>query len=210
MQSSVDAQALSRARESLDATVVDASERSEEAWSTALTQAVFERLPIALSIELSNRSSQQLNSVQTGSVSIDPDATGSAGKTLAASHTARGESVAQLSTEVQVGSLGRIAVQVTRSPGGLNIVIDVADGRVKSLLTAEVEVLLSSLKNAGLRVNSVKIEAGSHPGPALALDRDRLKGGSLQRPTLARLKAYRGMATGEELEAEDENLNLTV
>lgn len=210
MDSTLDTQTVVRNQQALDVTEVDAVERSEEAWATALTQAVFEKLPSGIDLQ-SEKMDAPGHSV--AHPSNEPEQVSNGKLSVLRSETtriARGDATSQLNTEVHAGNLGRVAVQVTRSPQGLNIVINVADARVKSLLSSELHVLLGSLKSSGLPVNSVRIEANPQAGPGLALDRDRLKGGSFQRPVQARLKAYRGTESEEASDSSEESINLTV
>ena len=72
--------------------------------------------------------------------------------------------VAELSDSV----LGRMELSVARSPGGLRIVINVADARVKALIQAEQALLVKSLQGSGLHVDSVHIADQLEPGTGLA------------------------------------------
>lgn len=71
-------------------------------------------------------------------------------------------------------------------------------------------VLLGNLRNAGLSVNSVRIDKDLQAGTSLALDRERPKGTSFQRPAQSRLKAYRGLEQDEEQDDNNESISLTV
>ncbi len=105
----------------------------------------------------------------------------------------------RLHAELSDSRLGRMQLSVARGPGGLHIVINVADLRVKALIEAECSMLLKSLQDCGLRVDSVEI--GSQPlagtafaqqdaAPERALARTR--GNSGLRSTNARWRAYLG------------------
>ena len=66
---------------------------------------------------------------------------------------------------------GRLHLHIARGRSGLDIVINVADSRVKALIVAEQALLIKSLKDAGLRVGSVQISDPPRAGTALATDR---------------------------------------
>ena len=72
----------------------------------------------------------------------------------------------ELYAEVSDERLGRLALRVVRGQDGLDIVIGVADSRVKALITAEQSTLMRSLKDAGLAVVSLQIGASNPIGTA--------------------------------------------
>src|SRR5690606_17587447 len=106
-----------------------------------------------------------------------------------------------LSAEVSDERLGRLQLHVARAEGGLDIVINVADARVKALIEAEHGQLLKTLKEAGLHVTSVQVGSPSRAGTALAQDRggaEKARAGASFRQPAARWRTYTGPPAEEE------------
>ena len=107
--------------------------------------------------------------------------------------------------------LGRLQLHVERVAGGLDIVINVADARVKALIEAEQPQLMKTLKDAGLRVASVQIGSPSRPGTALAQERggaEKARTSASFRQPAARWRTYTG-SPAEEEDADGEGVDLT-
>jgi hypothetical protein len=116
-----------------------------------------------------------------------------------------------LRAEVSDERLGRLVLHVERADGGLDIVINVADARVKALIEAEQPQLMKTLKDAGLRVASVQIGSPSRPGTALALERggaEKARTSASFRQPAARWRTYTGSPAAEE-DADGEGVDLT-
>jgi hypothetical protein len=121
------------------------------------------------------------------------------------------ELVSSLSAEVSDERLGRLQLCVERVDGRLDIVINVADTRVKALIEAEQSQLVKTLKDAGLRVASVQIGAPSRPGTALAQERggaEKARASASFRQPAARWRTHTGSAAAEE-DADGEGVDLT-
>lgn len=116
-----------------------------------------------------------------------------------------------LSAEVSDERLGRLELRVERLEDGLDIVINVADARVKALIEAEHAQLLRTLKDAGLRVSSVQIASTARAGTALAQDRagaEKARAGASFRQPAARWRTYTG-SRAEDEDADGEGVDLT-
>ena len=116
-----------------------------------------------------------------------------------------------LSAEVSDERLGRLELHVERVDGRLDIVINVADARVKALIEAEHAALVKTLKDAGLHVASVQIGSPSRAGTALAEERggaEKARAGASFRQPAARWRTYTGRPAEEE-DADGEGVDLT-
>lgn len=116
-----------------------------------------------------------------------------------------------LSAEVSDARLGRLQLHVERVEGGLDIVINVADARVKGLIEAEQPQLMKTLKDAGLHVASLQIGGPSRPGTALAQERggaEKARTSASFRQPAARWRTYTGCPAEEE-DADGEGVDLT-
>jgi hypothetical protein len=130
-----------------------------------------------------------------------------------ATRGARGspELASTLSAEVSDERLGRLELRVERVEGGLDIVINVADARVKALIEAEQAQLVNTLKDAGLHIASVQIASPQRPGTALARERggaEKARANASFRQPAARWRTYTGSAAAEE-DADGEGVDLT-
>lgn len=117
---------------------------------------------------------------------------------------------AELCAEVSDERLGTLRLRVARVEGGLDIVISVADSRVKALIETELAMLMKTLKDAGLRVASVQIGSPFRVGTGLAVDRGGSErprtGGGLRQPG-ARWRTYQNSL--EEDDTDSEGVDLT-
>jgi hypothetical protein len=116
-----------------------------------------------------------------------------------------------LSAEVSDERLGQLRLQIERVEGGLDIVINVADARVKALIEAEQCQLLKTLKQAGLHVTSVQIDGPPKAGTALARERggaEKVRASASFRQPAARWRTYTG-SPAEEEDADGEGVDLT-
>jgi len=180
-------------------------EPHDELWALAVAELLVQRLPPL------PRGAEAEPSAPTGNIAAAlPNGSGELATPESAqaqaSSTGHGASIgapgggsdgvevpSQLSAEVSDERFGRLQLQVARGGAGLDIVINVADSRVKALIEAEHAVLIKTLKDAGLRVASVQIGSSSRPGTALALDRvgaERPRAGAALLKQNARRRAY--------------------
>ena len=174
-------------------------EPADDAWTLAITQALVEvrpRLALPSDAELGPRDANP--GAERGAELAQASGELGSGDASATEDARPGPALpARLHTELSDSKLGRMQLSVARGPSGLHIVINVADSRVKALIEAERSVLLKSLQDCGLRVDSVEI--GSEPlagtafaqqevAPERALARTRGNSG-LRSPT-ARWRAY--------------------
>jgi len=193
-------------------------EHADDAWALAITQALVEvrpRLALPSDPELTARDSNpgpepgaELSRAASGEVGT--------GDASAAEDARPGPALpSRLLTELSDSRLGRMQLSVARGPSGLHIVINVADSRVKALIEAERSMLLKSLQDCGLRVDSVEI--GSQPlsgtafaqqdaAPERALARTR--GNSGLRSSNARWRAYTSPPE-EDPDSDKERVDLT-
>ena len=198
-------------------------ESQDELWTLVVTQTLVERLPprpgedgddAALMRSIAEGGPPAGASAELASPEADARAAGAAGAAgpAAAQDGAGGASAvpAELSAEVSDERFGRLHLHVTRAAGGLDIVINVADARVKALIEAEQAMLVDTLKGAGLRVASVQIGSPPRAGTQLALDgRGQEKAratASLLLPG-AKRRAYTGSL--EEEDADSEGVDFT-
>jgi hypothetical protein len=121
----------------------------------------------------------------------------------------------RLIAELTDNRLGRLELSVARRASGLHIVINVADAHVKALIESEQSLLLKSLQDCGLRVDSVEIGSQLASGTALAhpeAAQERALARSRGNPSLrsgnVRGRGY-GALTEEETEEDTERVNLT-
>jgi len=178
-------------------------EHDDELWALAVAQLLVQRLPPRSAENESpvpTRNGGVLAPTGSGELAAAENAGTSAGPAgHGASAQASGtrsdgiELPSQLSAEVSDERFGRLQLHVARGGAGLDIVINVADSRVKALIEAEHAVLIKTLKDAGLRVASVQIGNSSQPGTGLALDRVGVErpraGAALSKPN-ARRRTY--------------------
>jgi hypothetical protein len=182
-----------------------ARERDEERdapdplWALVATQTLVERrplLPNAPAGETASEIEHSGSAPPSGAPASEPSLTlddgvstsssGRAGERGAAPNVPR-----ELCAEVSDERLGRLALRVVRGQAGLDIVIGVADARVKALIMAEQDTLMRSLKDAGLAVVSVQIGAStriagaSRAGTGLALQPSEVEGTGAERPRAA-------------------------
>jgi hypothetical protein len=188
----------------------------DELWTLAVTNTLVEQLPrLCLpepSLDAQAMPAQPAHADDGGTAcETTPqrplDAAQHSGNTGASS--ARGVP-ASLSVEVSDERLGRLSLHVARAENGLDIVINVADSRVKALIEADQSILMKTLKDGGLRVASVQIGSTSRVGTALAGDR----GGTERARALvspgqpgARRRTYSGSL--DEAEVDSEGLDFT-
>lgn len=176
----------------------------DELWALALTQTLVAELP-------------RLSAAPPDEESVPPPAAPESRHPAAGSAEldepgpSGPEMPATLSAEVSDERLGRLSVLVERVAGGLDIVINVADSRVKALIEAEQAILMKTLKDAGLHVASVQIGSPSRAGTALAQDRGGAEkvrtSAGFQKPA-ARWRTYQG-PPAEDGDADSEGVDLT-
>ena len=136
----------------------------DELWALTLTQTLVAELPQLTAAPADEASAPR-------PAALDPRRPTADGRELEGSGSSGPDAPATLSAEVSDERLGRLRVVVERLEGGLDIVINVADSRVKALIEAERGQLMKTLKDAGLHVASVQIGRASRAGTALAQDR---------------------------------------
>jgi hypothetical protein len=205
----------------LEATVArerdKARDTPDELWTLAVTQMLVEHLP-RLSLPealLAGSRDAPLEGACTGGgapadeIPADPEL-GNAERARKASASDERDAARQLTAEVSDERFGRLQLHVARAQGGLEIVISVADLRVKALIEAEQATLIKTLKDAGLRVASVQIGTPPRAGTALAGDgeageRPRVAGSARQLG--ARQRSYQ--ASLEEDDADSEGIDFT-
>jgi hypothetical protein len=186
-------------------------------WSLAVTQALVKHLPRLTLPEASLDPSRNASAPSTHSGDGAPVAEESVGDMPLGAERARESRPAapngvpaEICAEVSDNRLGRLRLHVARGENGLDIVINVADERVKGLLLAEQSSLMTTLKAAGLRVASVQIGSASRVGTGLAVE------GVTERPRLpasprqlgARRRTYQG-SLDEDEDADSEGLDFT-
>jgi len=192
-------------------------EPEDDAWTLAITQALVEVRPrLALPNDL-EPAPEKANPGPGGDAAL-AQASGElgSGDASAAEDARPGPALpTRLHTELSDSRLGRMQLSVARGPGGLHIVINVADARVKALIEAERNVLLKSLQDCGLRVDSVKIGSEPQTGTALAQQEvaperalARTRGNSGLRSPTARWRAYTSPPE-EDPDSDNERVNLT-
>jgi len=203
----------------LDAKEDPEKREPDEAWMLAVTQALVEVRP---RLALPNGSdpepsARDANAGPAGGAEFAAQSGELGTADVSAREDARpGPALpTRLLTELSDSRLGRMQLSVARGPSGLNIVINVADSRVKALIEAERSILLKSLQDCGLRVDSVEI--GSQPlsgtafaqqdaAPERALARTR--GNSGLRSSNARWRAYTSPPE-EDPDSDKERVDLT-
>jgi len=175
-------------------------EPADDAWLLAITQALVEVRPRFLLPSDPDPASQHANpGPDAGAELASADrADPGSGDVSAADDARPGPALPErVHAELSDSRLGRMQLSVARGPGGLHIVINVADLRVKALIEAERSMLLKSLQDCGLRVDSVEI--GSQPGAGTAFAQQdaapqralaRTRGNSGLRSPGARWRAY--------------------
>jgi len=220
---------IGRANLGLDATETAAREaadrerreREHDAWAIAITQAVVEARP-KLSVPISPEPAAAPAAGESVKVPTLGHADGSAaeaGTEGAASSTERappGPALpSRLIAELSDNRLGRMELSIARGAHGLHIVINVADAHVKALIEAERAVLLKSLQDCGLRVDSVEIGSQLTTGTALAQQESaqeralaRSRGNLSLRSGNARWRGY-GAPAEEEPEEDTDRVDLT-
>lgn len=210
----------------LDASVARGREKERDApdalWTLAVTSSVLEQLP-RLSRGGALGDSGHAGSPLDGNAPGDGDADrggsgelagpGDAGPRRLGHAAGAGDGraaeahgdAAELCAEVSDERLGKLRLHIARAEGGLDIVISVADSRVKALIEAELFILIKTLKDAGLRVASVQIGSSSRAGTGLAVGRGGAErprtGGSLRQPG-ARWRSYQGSLEEDDTDSE--------
>jgi hypothetical protein len=214
----------------LDASVARGREKERDApdelWTLAVTSSVIRQLP-RLSLDGALGYPDQAGLPPDGPAPGDGDADRGGSGELAAPRDAgcrglghaggRGDGgaaeangvPAELCAEVSDERLGKLQLHVARAEGGLDIVISVADSHVKALIEAEQASLMKTLKDAGLRVASVKIGSPSGSGTGLAGGRGGAErpraGASLLQPG-ARWRTYQGSVDEDDTDSEGVDL----
>jgi flagellar hook-length control protein FliK len=199
----------------------DDRELAQEAWAAIVAQVIVphtEPHTVASALSLSAGDQPQGDNADSpaepgpGFESVDSDDATSPSTQSPRSPTNSGipKLPAQLTTHINDCRLGRLELTVSRAPGGVSIVINVADSHVKALIEAEQAILLKSLTNTGIRVSSVRISGTNQGGTSLAHDRevsrDRARNTMNLRTSNPRLRAYRG-SLDEDLDADSEGVN---
>lgn len=194
----------------------DERDGSEALWAFAITQTLVREAP---RVHLSppepapsagaRRATNDVDAAQRDPV-FGADASGEAGS---GSGSGGAAPPARIATELVDGKLGRIELSIAREEAGLDIVINVADARVKALIQAEHGQLLESLQSSGLRVASVQIGSPAAAGTPLALNSNGAREGargslSLHRPG-SRWQAYRGPQEDDDTDTDAERVDLT-
>lgn len=194
------------------------SEDHEELWALAVAQLVVQRLPPLprggeAESPVPTRNGAAPAKAGSGEVATAENAEAQAGAaghgTGAKAATTRALGIdlpSELSAEVSDERFGRLQLHVARGGAGLDIVINVADSRVKALIEAEHAVLIKTLKDAGLRVASVQIGNSSQPGTGLALDRvvaERPRASAALSKPNARRRAYPNSREEEENQSSE-------
>jgi hypothetical protein len=188
----------------------------DELWALAVANTLVERLPRLGLPEV------YLDSQGTPALPADGDDGGAAadlsgdgaldaaeGSGDARSSSPRGVP-ADLRVEVSDDRIGRLMLHIARAENGLDIVINVADSRVKALIEADQSILMKTLKDGGLCVASIQIGSAYRAGTALAGDR-----GSTERARSLVSHPQRGTrqrticGSLEETEADSEGLDFT-
>lgn len=218
----------------LDASVARGREKERDApdelWTLAVTTSLIQQLP-RLAVTGALGSSGQAGTAPDGETTADggPDSQAGLGELIGAGELASSAEPAgsgrlghtggagdggraeahgvpsELCAEVSDERLGKLRLHVARAEGGLDIVISVADSRVKALIEGEQSILMKTLKDAGLRVASVQIGGPSRAGTGLAVDRGGAErpraGGSFRQPG-ARWRAYQGSLEEDDTDSE--------
>lgn len=191
----------------------------DELWALAVATMVMAELPKLTSPPDPEASMAQRAIAESQPAGPDPeldepgeiDAPATGKRTAAGGARGTLELPSTLSAEVSDERLGRLQLHVERVEGGLDIVINVADARVKALIEAEHPQLMRTLKDAGLHVSSVQIGSAPRAGTALAQDRggaEKARAGASFRQPAARWRTYTGCRAEEE-DAAGEGVDLT-
>jgi hypothetical protein len=164
----------------LEANAARAREKEREApdeiWTLVVAQTLVERMPPRPGEDADDAAlvrSVADSSAPGASAELSAPERGTGAEGPAASQEGARDASgvpATLSAEVSDERFGRLHLHVARAATGLDIVINVADGRVKALIEAEQAMLVKTLKDAGLRVASVQIGSTPRAGTALALE----------------------------------------
>jgi hypothetical protein len=192
-------------------------EPADDAWTLAISQALVEVRPrFALPGDPDPGPSDAGPGAESGAELAGAGSAELGSGDVSATEDARpGVALPErLHTELSDSRLGRMQLSVARGPSGLHIVINVADSRVKALIEAERSLLLKSLQDCGLRVDSVKIGSQPLSGTAFAQQEvaperalARTRGSSLRSPN-ARWRAYTS-SPEEDPDEDNERVNLT-
>jgi flagellar hook-length control protein FliK len=194
-------------------------ETPDELWALALTNTLVAELPKLTQPPPEADASLAAHAVgdshppaeHAPELDESRDAAGSGSGAAAGGSRASPELPSRLSAEVSDERLGRLQLHVERVEGGLDIVINVADARVKALIEAEQPQLMKTLKDAGLHVASVQIGGPSRAGTALAQERggaEKARTSASFRQPAARWRTYTG-SPAEEEDADGEGVDLT-
>ena len=210
----------------LGPTTVDADAREEakqrehtdDAWTLAITQALVEVRPrLALPSE-SEPGPRDANPgpARGAELALTESVEAGIGDVSGTEDARPGSALPErLHTELSDSRLGRMQLSVARGRSGLHIVINVADSRVKALIEAERSILLKSLQDCGLRVDSVEIGSAPLTGTAFAQQEAaperalaRTRGNSGLRSPNARWRAYTSPPE-EDPDSDSERVDLT-
>ena len=198
-------------------------DHDEELWLLSVAQLLVQRLPPPPrggedAPAVPSRNGAALAAAGSGELAPpeNPEAqAGAAGHGTSAKARATGSAgvdvPSELCAEVSDERFGRLQLHVARGGAGLDIVINVADSRVKALIEAEHAVLIKTLKDAGLRVASVQIGNSSPPGTGFALDRvgaERPRAGAALTKPNARRRVYPS-SRDEEADQSSEGVDFT-
>ncbi|HTV17912.1 MAG TPA: flagellar hook-length control protein FliK [Polyangiaceae bacterium] len=193
-------------------------EAPDPLWALAVTNALMAELPKLASPPEARESSapnaiSESQAPATHGPELDEpgDATGAQHGKAAGGARGSPDLPSTLSAEVSDERLGRLQLHIERVDGRLDIVINVADARVKALIEAEHAQLVKTLKDAGLQVASLQIGAPSRAGTALAQERggaEKARAGASFRQPAARWRTYTA-SSAEEDDADGEGVDLT-
>jgi hypothetical protein len=194
-------------------------ETPDELWALALTNTLMAELPKLRQAApepdagLASHAVGDSHAPAGHAPELDEASEASGSEASAAAGGSRGspELPSTLSAEVSDERLGRLLLHVERVEGGLDIVINVADARVKALIEAEQPQLMKTLKDAGLHVASVQIGAPLEAGTTLARERggaEKARTSASFRQPAARWRTYTG-SPAEEEDADGEGVDLT-
>lgn len=196
-------------------------ETHNELWALALTNTLVAELPKLgepppeADAGLAPRAIGDSHAPAGHAPELDAADEGASTGAGAAAGGSRGSSplASTLSAEVSDERLGRLQLHVERVEGGLDIVINVADARVKALIEADQSQLLKTLKDAGLHVASVQIGSALGSGTTLARERtgaEKARASASFRQPAARWRTYTGSPAAEQdADTDGEGVDLT-
>jgi hypothetical protein len=126
----------------------------DELWTLAVAHTLVEQLPRLSLPELPTASGAAVLLADGDDGPLAEQTAGGLGHSDGVGKTGSSDAravPAELHAELSDERLGRLGLHVSRAEGGLDIVINVADSRVKALIETERAMLLKTLKDAGLR-----------------------------------------------------------